>query len=282
MKIIGTLIILILTFSCYNMDSEKSVNDKNIKTDSSQKEREDTTSINHSRPVLPPPIPPPKETIKNGGGIIGADENKIEEELNELEKSIRRMVQESIKNSKPSFILDVFEAQHQEQLKHFMDLKCEKTRTHLVAKFTFDQTKNYPKSSEKTGQSDGQSFCWYDLLETGNNKVKIIYSRNEGGHFSDQIQLVSIKEKKKEIYTLPLFSWFGRDGYEIKIESEIIDSKKIKRKIIERLGWKKEDDTDGSQQPRSETAQVFKILDTGEIELIQEQTKNFNFEQYMN
>jgi hypothetical protein len=142
-------------------------------------------------------------------------------------------------------------------------------------------TKEYINSFEKTGRYDGKKFCLYEFEDTSNFIGKILYVRNEGGHTSDQLELITIKDKNKQIYNLRLVSWSGWDGYEILIESKFINFHKISRKIIERLGWSKTTAEALDVQPRSETIQEFIILNNGELKLVKEEITNFNFEKYL-
>lgn len=96
-------------------------------------------------------------------------------------------------------------------------------------------------------------------------EAKILYYCTEGGHSDDATELVSVKGDS--VFRLPLYHHFGKDGYDLLIESEI-DGRLIRRRVVERYGW--EDDPE--KQPRSETRQVFRLEKDGSISLVQEET----------
>ncbi|MCG8328126.1 MAG: hypothetical protein MI974_10595 [Chitinophagales bacterium] len=76
-------------------------------------------------------------------------------------------------------------------------------------------------------------------------------------------------------YHLPLYYHFGKEGYNIQIESTL-EQRQIKRKITELIGWPLE-----NKQPISETIQLFKINDDNTITLEQTVTENYHFDEYL-
>lgn len=96
-------------------------------------------------------------------------------------------------------------------------------------------------------------------------EAKILFYCTEGGHGDDAIDLVSVKGDS--VFRLPLYHHFGKEGYDLLIESEI-DGRLIRRTVVERYGW--EDDPE--KQPRSETRQVFRLEKDGSIALVEEET----------
>jgi hypothetical protein len=96
-------------------------------------------------------------------------------------------------------------------------------------------------------------------------EAKILFCPSEGGHGDDSVELVSVKGDS--VFRLPLYHHFGKDGYDLLIESEI-DEGLIRRTVVERYGW----ENDLEKQPRSETRQVFRLEKDGSIVLVEEET----------
>jgi hypothetical protein len=118
----------------------------------------------------------------------------------------------------------------------------------------------FPQSSIATHLEDGQFIC----LRTF-QAAKILYRRTEGGHSDDAIDLVSVKGDS--ICRLPLYHHFGKEGYDLLIQSEL-DGRLIRRTVVERYGW----ESDPEKQPRSETLQLFRLEKNGSIALVEEET----------
>ena len=203
----------------------------------------------------------------------------IEKELATRREAIRNIVRASLSEAKPGLDIHQLDEWHPKRLEQINALSCTEKFPASLPKFDIALRKAYQHSSENTHLLDGQAFCWYEHPDL--NQVKIIYSRNEGGHTSDELSLVSVEKVTQTIYRLPLVSWFGREGYACTIESEWLAEQKVRRKIVERLAWKTEEDLDGSLQPRSETVQIFQVHSDGGISLEQEEVVNFNFDEWL-
>lgn len=121
------------------------------------------------------------------------------------------------------------------------------------------------ESFPATRLEDGQFICLRTFRD-----AKILYRRTEGGHSDDAIELVSVKGDS--VFRLPLYHHFGKDGYDLLIESEI-DGGLIRRKVVERYGW----ENDPEKQPRSETRQVFRLEKDGSISLVATEYTQISF-----
>jgi len=266
-------LVLLFTFSCSQSQDEKEVN-SSLQTTENEVDKKEKAPLSLARDTT---RLLPSDKIAGRQESISLKEEKQAQQPT-IEDDTRRIISAFIDQPKASFSMDSIADRHQGMLEKYMNLECKERRSNLSEKYEFARISSYENSSEKTGKTDGQLFCWSDLIHNEGYTAKIIYSRNEGGHASDEITLVSIGKAAEAIYRLPLLAWYGRDGYESLIESEIINSITIKRKIVERLGWRTANNPDGTRQPRSETVQVFRLSEDGKIEVVSEEIRNYNFD----
>ena len=202
---------------------------------------------------------------------------KVKRELGELEKAIKVIVKNNVKAPKPRIEIDTMG----EYEKGILKKECEEIISPRSYQFKVEFIEEYPKSSYNTKKFDGEMFCIYKIPIKSNNPVRIFYKRNEGGHLSDQIILKAVNLTQQKVINFELMSHYQREGYDKKIESTYLSSRKIQRRIIEILGWRLSNDESGENQPRSETIQLFEILESGEIKLLKEKIENYNFEKYL-
>lgn len=193
-----------------------------------------------------PPPPPASTTTKPD------PEGKIERELQQMERATRQIIEQYAGLPRPGVYTEPFSPWQPD---------CGEAGYGSLARFDADFIQSYPQSSTATINEDGQFSC----LRTFQS-AKILYRRTEGGHSDDAIELVSVKGDS--VFRLPLYHHFGKDGYDLLIESEI-DEGLIRRTVVERYGW--EDDPE--KQPRSETRQVFRLEKDGSISLVEEETQ---------
>ena len=203
------------------------------------------------------PIAPPPPAVRSES----KPDKSIQQELESLKNANRQLVLENIKQPKPNIIVDSLVTGEVKRL------ECPDT---VLYEFNERFTLLYPNASEYTGEFDGQTFC---LGRLDPDNAHIVYRRSEGGHTDDVIELVIVNVTTS--YRLPLYYHFGREGYDIQIESTI-EQRKVKRKITELIGWPLE-----NKQPISETIQVFKINDNNTITLEQTVTENYHFDSYL-
>jgi|GEM_PF-6735941 len=149
-----------------------------------------------------------------------------------------------------------------------------------ISKFSKEVRDSFVFASEKTGKYDGKCFLLRNFDNCERCNAAIVYCRNEGGHSDDVISLMIVREDEKIVYYLPLFYFFGREGYEVTIES-VIDRSIVRRRITERYGSQVVTKELLDKQPRSETVQKFRIERNGMIALLDEKTVNYNFEEYI-
>ncbi len=192
-------------------------------------------------------IPPPPATTASKPG----PEGKAERELQEMERATRLIIEQYASLPRPGVIMEPSSP---------WQPGCGEAGYGSLARYDADFIRSFPQSSAATGNEDGQFIC-LRTFQTAN----ILYRRTEGGHSDDAIELVSVKGDS--ICRLPLYHHFGKDGYDLLIESEI-DGRLIRRTVVERYGW--EDDQE--KQPRSETRQVFRLEKDGSITLMEEET----------
>lgn len=204
-------------------------------------------------PIAPPPPPPVRSESKS--------DESIQQELDNIKNATRQLVLENIKQPKPGVIID---SSFDEEIER---LECPDTAFY---EFNESLTLLYPNASEQTGKFDGKIFC---LSTLKHDNTHIIYRRSEGGHTDDVIELVLVNSGTS--YHLPLYYHFGKEGYNIQIESTL-EQRQIKRKITELIGWPLE-----NKQPISETIQLFKINDDNTITLEETVTENYHFDAYL-
>ena len=120
-------------------------------------------------------------------------------------------------------------------------------------------------SSEQTNKFDGKSFCVRHKKLAHLPYSKLIYRRNEGGHITDMVELISVYDKNK-IYILPLFFKTSRDGYVKIIESKFAaENAMIGRKITERFGWSNLHPDSLANQPQRISEETYQIQNNGKI-----------------
>lgn len=152
--------------------------------------------------------------------------------------------------------------------------------TSIIPKYYSENyLQEYDSSSFNTGKSDGKLFCINSEIIENSAHLWVLYQRNEGGHTSDEVILSSLAKDSAEYFMLVILSYFGKDGYQRKIEGQIVHKKLYKRTIIEEFGWT----TYGElcPQPKRKTTQMFTINDDGSFQLLEEKIVTENFEFYL-
>lgn len=230
-----------------------SCNDE-INHDTHNHTEQDTDQRIKNTPIAPLPSQPAVR-------LESKPNKSIQQELESLKNANRELVLGNIKQPKPSVIIDSLVAAEVKRL------ECPDT---VLYEFNERLTLLYPNASEQTAEFDGQTFC-LGTLEPDN--AHIIYRRSEGGHTDDVIELVIVNTTTS--YRLPLYYHFGREGYNIQIESTL-EQRQIKREITELIGWPLE-----NKQPISKTMQSFQIHDDHTITLEQTVTENYHFDLYL-
>jgi hypothetical protein len=178
-------------------------------------------------------------------------EGKIERELQEMERATRLIIEQYANLPRPGVYMAPFSPWQPD---------CGEAAYGSLVRFDADFINAFPLSSIATRNEDGQFIC----LRTF-HAAKILYRRTEGGHSDDAIDLVSVKEDS--FCRLPLYLHFGKEGYDLLIQSEL-DGRLIRRTVVERYGW----ESDPEKQPRSETLQLFRLEKDGSIALVEEET----------
>jgi hypothetical protein len=222
--------------------------------------------------TIPPPPPPIHEAPVNGA----EEAEKIKKELEVLESATREFIEAYSGMPKPKVNVSPENLYHLE----LKQLDCDDSRYHHLSVFDKSIADAYESSSENTGLTDGKVFCLRSVASCASCTSKLLFKRNEGGHVDDTIELLTIRGSDKKAYHLPLYYHFGKDGYDLEIESEL-EGTTIRRTITERYGWSKTTQEELAKQPRSETRQEFEIQADGRIAFIQEKTGHFNFDRYL-
>ncbi|MCB0649159.1 MAG: hypothetical protein KDC49_20955 [Saprospiraceae bacterium] len=152
--------------------------------------------------------------------------------------------------------------------------------TSIIPKYYSENyLQEYDSSYINTGISDGKLFCINSEIIENSAHVRVLYHRNEGGHTSDEVILSTMAKDSAEYFMLVIMSHFGKDGYQRKIEGQIVNKKLYKRTIIEEFGWTTYGDL--CPQPKRKTTQMFTINDDGSFQLLEEKTVTENFEFYI-
>jgi hypothetical protein len=227
----------------------------------------DTSAVQTNlRPGAVPPPPPSGESEPE-------PEDKVQKELQALEDATRQIIAQYADAPKPGVEVET-DRNFQKQVQQ---LDCEDGKYGKMTDFRLDFLDSYPNSYQKTHLEDGAFFCLRSFPTGGPATAKIVYRRTEGGHSDDSVELITIPGSAGPVYRLALFHHFGKDGYDLLIESAI-DGQRIRRKITERYGWSGTRAEDLARQPRTETQQVFRVQGDGTIVLEEERTVSFHLD----
>ena len=237
-------------------------------TDAQEVEIEAATNPNLRPGADPPPPPPPPS-----GESEREAKDKIQKERQALEDATRQIIAQYPNAPKPGVAMET----DRNFSKQILQLDCEDGKYGKMTGFRSDFLDSYPNSLNKAHLEDGAFFCLRTFPTGGTAVAKIVYHRTEGGHSDDSMELMTVSGDAGSVYRLALFHHFGREGYDILIESEIA-GQRIRRKITERYGWSGTREEDLAQQPRTETQQVFRVQGDGAIMLEEEKTVSFYLE----
>ncbi|MCB9284160.1 MAG: hypothetical protein H6563_08825 [Lewinellaceae bacterium] len=221
--------------------------------------------------AIPPPPPPEPQTGEPDSG------DRIRKEILELEKATRQIIAAYAFAPRPGVKVDTMDHYFLGSLDQIRQLDCGDARYADLTTFHRSFIDSCKNSSAKTGLEDGQLFCLRSYKTGSNVAAKIAYRRTEGGHSDDDMELISVKANASAIYYLPLYYHFGKEGYDIEIESQL-DGNLIRRTIVERYGWSRTTEEGLAQQPRTETQQTFRVQADGTIALLEEKTDHFHIE----
>jgi len=191
-----------------------------------------------------------------------------------MDSSIYKRIQYYLSAPEPSF--DIYDAQslYSSRLTQIDSLDCELTYLNDQEFFNIDFIESIEFSSNQTQFRDGRLFCLEEIKKSSKAKSYLTYKRTEGGHTADVVSYVTVLTLKKTIFSLPLYYYTAIDGLEMEISSQIEDDE-IHRTIITKFGARSEN------QPRIELKQQFKILESGEFQLLKSEKTVFNCEKYI-
>lgn len=214
--------------------------------------------IDSKRPV--PPLPPNGHLVNDSI----AEKLKMQQEIERLQRDTKIMVKREYSSIKPGF-----------NKYHFNELeKTENVCSSInFENLKFDQqfVENHPYYHDNSYESYGKIFCIGEFVNKENRQI-LKYGKNQDGHHDDIVYLELINPDLDSIISLVLFSHFGKDGYDMKIESEFAKDL-ITRIIHEEFGW-----LDNPYKPICRTKQIFKIDKSGNLNLIKQIIENKNID----
>ncbi len=181
----------------------------------------------------------------------------------------------------PSFRVDSIEQNYIHSINTYRELTCDVKKYMHTNTFNIHFNDTYANSSNNTGLTDGTLFCLRDLALHDTDFSKLIFGRNEGGHTSDEVQIVTANNDQNRIYTLPLSYQERWDGYQTDVESTI-HRNMINRKITNRYGWSNMHPDSLAKQARREVLQVIHLHENGEMELMTEEVSTYNMDDLIN
>lgn len=142
----------------------------------------------------------------------------------------------------------------QADLEKFILSPCQESESVPLDKIDVHLLTHYKQSYELTKLEDGKSFCIHEIYNNSKAVSRIVYTRNEGGHYSDIISLWSLNKKTNGLKQLHLFSEFGKDGFSQKITADIINNTFITTEI-----------EDSRTKKNKITIKKWELLENGDI-----------------
>ena len=259
------LVFILFAIACKEVEKPISVVDPNEKEDRFKKEvKAEDTNLIKTQDLGTPNMQEDLDTAEK-------PEFKKEAVMNSTKQGIK---QQPIY---PSFTIDTSARVLKGEIDKYQSMQCEDKEFFNQHEFNLKLHIGYKNSSAQTRLTDGKSFCLKSMDLNEAAFAKLIYSRNEGGHTSDQISIVMLNEEKNKLSRLPLSYSFKRDGYELVVESKWKENKVV-RKLIERYGWPNLHPDSLAYQPRKEILQTIEIKSDGEFETLEEQVQQFNMD----
>lgn len=199
--------------------------------------------------------------------------DKIEQERIQLIESTKRIILQN--QSIPSIKVDSMVERFEKQKNYYFGKTCNPDEYEALNQYSIEFNNEYPNSSKNTGEYDGNIFCLKKLDKPNIENSIIVFGRNEGGHTSDVVTLITINNEAKRIYYLPLSYSTGWDGHQTEVKSTI-EHNKISREIDERYGWSNLHPDSLSKQPRRVITQEIIVKENGNMQVLRENVTKFN------
>lgn len=259
--LINILIIGLLLVSCVNKQTSKTGGDL-IEESTDTKDRANYQVDEKER-----------SPVTRTEQIVNSRTDKIEQERIQLIESTKRIILRN--QSIPSIKVDSMDERFKKQKNYYFGKTCNPDEYEALNQYSIEFNNEYPNSSKNTGEYDGNIFCLKKLDKPNIENSVIVFGRNEGGHTSDVVTLVTINNETKRIYYLPLSYSTGWDGHQTEVKSTI-EHNKISREIEERYGWSNLHPDSLSKQPRRIITQEIIVKENGNMQVLRENVTKFN------
>ena len=199
-----------------------------------------------------------------------------EEERLDLIESTKRIIQRN--QAIPSIRVDSGNIRFGQRKNFYFEPSCDHGEYKLLNQFSVELNDSFRMSSNNTGKNDGKVFCLRRLEGLNEGHSVIVFARNEGGHTSDETALITVNDKDKHLFYLPLSYYSGWDGHETLVKSTI-SKNMITREIEERYGWSNEHPDSLNKQPRRVVVQEIMVKSNGSMELLNEDVFKYNMDE---
>lgn len=269
------LVFIVICSSCYQTNSNE-LDEKVNKIETPQDSNQNEVELKNSNQKI---IAKSEKEIMVEDNNEFTEKNKLKQERQDLRESTKRIIKRN--QSIPSFKVDSTRNRFEQRVNFYHGIECYEDKYSKLNNFSIQINNIYPNSSTKTKKYDGKIFCLRQLNIEGSELSLLVYGRNEGGHTSDMVEIITADNEEHKIYILPLSYQTGWDGHETIVESNIND-RVITRKITERFGWSNMYSDSLAKQPRREVLQIIRINNNGAMEKIREKINQYNIDKLFN